>query len=77
MYTNVSFNVVDISSQEISHCLHFRFRLRVRSTVDLCTREARCTFLWSEMDRVELRGDAHTVVICDSHDDVFSLVSTV
>lgn len=25
MHTDVSLNVVDVFSQEISHCLHFRF----------------------------------------------------
>ena len=34
MHADICFYVLDISSQEISHRLHFWFRLRVSSTVD-------------------------------------------
>ena len=54
MHADVSFNVLDISSQEISHRLHFWFRLRVSSTVDFWARETWGTLPWSEIDGVEL-----------------------
>lgn len=33
MHGDVSFNVVDVSPQEVSHRLHFWLRLRIKSTV--------------------------------------------
>lgn len=49
VHADVSFDVVDIPSQEVSHRLHLWLRLRIKSAVGFRAGEAWGSFLCSEM----------------------------